>query len=220
MLKLHLAILWSGRVFLISALFCLMLLCIAMAFAGWLETPMDMHHAGWICLLLFVFSIVQIDLASSGNRAAIFVAMRQSDAFARGKFSIVFGLCAVFSALWCLMLAAVHDVWAESLWILLAMVVFSAIACHAMILNLEPNTVSLRPVQRHLLLLVVSGPWILPAWILGLLAGGAALEGHDGIMQLMALVVLGLVQYAIGALFRESQPNQTATAIKPEQHKP
>ena len=211
MIKLHFAILWSGRMLVAAALFCMLLLCVAMSFAGWLDSPPEIQNAGWICLLIFVFAVSQIEIASAGKRAIIFIAQRQFAQYLRGEFCAVMVLLAGFAALWNLGAACVTGLWLPGLWLFGTMVLFCAIAVHAMTANLEPYTVALRPAQRHLLSLVIAGPWVLPAWIVGLVAGGNIVAQQSCLMPFLALAVLGLVQFAMGALFKNTgcrQQNQ------------
>ena len=202
MLKLHFAILWSGRVRIAAALFCMLLLGVAMSFAGWLDSPAEIQNAGWICLLVFVFAMAQIEIAGAGRRAGIFIAQKQFEQYLYGEFCAVLVLSCGFAALWSLGAALVTGLWLQNLWLFLTKSLFCAIAVHAMIVNLEPYTVALRPSQRHLLSLVIAGPWVLPAWLVGLVAGDDIVSQQPCLIPVLALVVLGLVQFAMGALFR------------------
>ena len=218
MIKLHFAILWHGRMLIAASLFCMLLLCVAMSFAGWLDSPMGIQHAGWICLLIFIFAVTQTALYRAGRRSVIFIAQKQFDAYIRGELCAVVVLLSGFAALWNLIAAVVTGLWMACLMNFVVMGLFCAIASHAAIANLEPHTVALIPSQRHLLLLVMSGPWILPAWILGLLAGNGFMAQQPDLMPVLLLLVLGLVQYVIGALFRRNLADFKAHPDEPHQN--
>ena len=191
----------------------MLLLCIAMSFAGWLDSPLEIQNAGWICLLIFVFAISQIEIAGAGRRAKIFIAQRQFAQYLRGEFCAVMALSVGFAALWNLLTACVTGLWVTNLLVFLTMALFCAIAVHAMTANLEPYTVALKPSQRHLLSLVIAGPWVLPAWIVGLVAGEDIVMQQPCLMSILAMIVLGLVQFALGALFG----NQNTCSVQQDQ---
>ena len=218
MIKLHFAILYHGRMLIVAALFCILLLCVAMSFAGWFESPMDIQHAGWICLLIFIFSVTQIAHFSAGRRSAVFIAHKQFDAYLRGELCAVVVLLSGFAAIWNLVAALATGLWTACLLNFAVMVLFCVIASHAAIANLEPHTVALKPSQRHLLMLVMSGPWILPAWILGLMAGNDFISQQFDLIPVLSLVVLGLVQYALGALFRNHSADFQNQPTDPQQN--
>ena len=220
MIKLHFAILWAGRMQMLAMMFCILMLCIAMSFAGWLGTLADFQNAGWICLLVFLTATIQVEMHHEGKRMAVFIAQKKLHRYLAGKFWAILSITVGFAALWSTLLACIFGIGFHVLMQMLAMSLFCVIACHAMIVDLDPQIATLKSSQRHLLMLVIPVPWILPAWLLGLFACGSMHSDQWQLLPILALTALGLVQFALGSLFRVRTPNGIKKNADPQQNQP
>ena len=195
LLQIHFATILGRAVDFAILAFVLVLLFTAMSFAGWMDAPRDGMHCVWMGMLLCHYAVLMVFVDADGGRGAFFLARRRlrawcwTQAFAHWLVSLVYIAVALVAVAvgW-----GVGDGFFAQAGIL---VLFSFVFAQAAYTTLQPSFLAFSLSKRKALLLVISAPWTLTAWILGLAACDAATVADP--VPAGALVALALAQTAV-----------------------
>ena len=195
MIACHWAMLHARRTLLGVMAFVLLLVCLAMGYAGMFDTMAALVSSGWILMLVVCYGLLYLFIADDSGRDAYFKAL--------GLYR-----------LWCWTQAVVHFFIMLPLIILLGiilffavgagglgmagmMLLFEAVFAEATMVSLQPRFVGLSKSKKLALMGVISSPWILTAWLLGLFATKSLLYGDSVWAFVIGLAMLGGIQTAL-----------------------
>ena len=195
MIACHWAMLHARRTLLGVMAFVLLLVCLAMGYAGMFDTMAALVSSGWILMLVVCYGLLYLFIADDSGRDAYFKAL--------GLYR-----------LWCWTQAVVHFFIMLPLIILLGiilffavgagglgmagmMLLFEAVFAEATMVSLQPRFVGLSKSKKLALMGVISSPWILTAWLLGLFATKSLLYGDSVWAFVSGLAMLGGIQTAL-----------------------
>ncbi|MBQ9396184.1 MAG: hypothetical protein IJU23_11825 [Proteobacteria bacterium] len=171
--------------------FLLVMLGLALSFAGWLDDVSNTIYSGWCLLLIWNYIGIYLLAANDRGRCDTFYAIGKIRPWCLSEMIVHIGFSFVFIALWSLLLAT----WDLSIGALLvhdtAMLVFSIVSAQAVFVSLQPRIFSLPESRRMALYAVISAPWNLTAWILGLFASKSLISGSSPWPFVIATALLG-----------------------------
>lgn len=201
-IALHLTVLKERRSMACVGAFLLIMLGLALSFAGWLDDVGNTIYSGWCLLLIWNYIGIYLLAANDHGRCDVFYAIGKIKPWCLSEMLVHIAFCTAFIAVW-IVLLALHGLSAASLLIhALAMLVFSAVSAQAVFVSLQPRIFSLPENTRMALYAVVSAPWNLTAWILGLFASKSLVTDSTPWPFIIATALLGGFQFVTGTLFK------------------
>lgn len=203
MLKCHLAVLWSRKVFWAIGSFIFLMLCVAMAFAGWFESIHDMTHAGWVLFLLWNYAVLFLLVAHDHGKSEFFLAMGMEKDWCRAEIVLHICFSVLFALIWAVLIGISHGFSCELFQMTGCMGLFSVVFAQAALGNLQTRIIGLVPAKKMALFAVVSAPWALTAWIIGLLVSNKIFQNDNPELFILLLLLLGIFQIILGLLFRD-----------------
>lgn len=202
MLVLHLTSLWSGKQFLAVSAFVFVMLCVAMSYAGWFDSIANSVHAGWILILLWNYMGMGAVAYKDNGKSEFFLAIGRIQKWCFAAIIAHFLLSLCFIAVWCVGLGILYE-WCVLLSTTgIGMVLFSLVFALSALGNLWIKLIGQKPAIKLAIMTVVSAPWALAAWILGLFASQQALRGESAQMYLLMLGLFGIIQSILFVLSR------------------
>ena len=201
MLACHLAMLHARRSLLGVMAFTLLLMGIAAHYAGGFDSAAACISTGWIGLLIVSYGLLYLLFADNSGRDAYFKALGRYRAW-----------CWAQAAAHCLAIFPAIIVWVCILYgymgisgieIIGIQLLFEAVFSQATFVSLQPRFAGLSNAKRFALMGVISGPWILTAWMLGIFASYAILYDQNAVFFILGLMLLGAVQTGMGCALNE-----------------
>lgn len=190
----QMAVLWSHRLSWATLGFVCILLWTASSLMHPEPSPADLMHTSWTNFLLYFVATAMIFIVGTRKKYAFFVGMKCTRAFHRAQIAAHLVSCLPVILLHACA-TALHSL-SQATWNALAMALFALVGAQAIFGNLQPHLKGLDEPRQYALTLVVSGPWVLTAWLMGLL--GADFTAPNAHLFLCGLGVLGLLQYSAG----------------------
>lgn len=186
LVKMHLATLWARRGSLFIAGFVFGLLLIALAFGGWLDDQGSALTASWLSLALYAYGAFALVAGENKRRLAFFVARAESGAFLQAQGLAVLLSFLPFFLIWGLVFVQFSDpmgfpwaaVAAQCLFVLVFLQAMQGIYRMLGLLKIGP-----------MVYVLISGPWLLVAWLIGLYASTPHADTSFALLALGALAV-------------------------------
>ena len=190
----HLAMLHARRMLLGVMAFVLLLVCLAMGYAGWFETIAELVSSGWILMLMVCYGLLYLFMADDSGRDAYFKGIGLYRRWCWTQAVVHFFVMVPLIVLWGIVLAVV---WGTGGWGMAGMMLlFEAVFAQATMVSLQPRFVGLSKSKQLALMGVISGPWILTAWLLGVFGSKSLLYGDSIWAFVVGLALLGGIQTA------------------------
>ncbi len=202
MLSLILASLWNRKSTISVTIFAAVLLSIAMAWNGWLSTPRDLMHAGWILLLILAYAFLFLIMTSDRGLSAFFVGLNQWRSWCIGQIIAHLICMTAFAILWTCVYFILFGFDFFALIQAGIMMLFSAIFAQATFDTLQKRLFHLSNDKKYALMAVISGPWVLISWILCMIASEKLLSGFSCLLPVLALILLGISQTALSIMYQ------------------
>lgn len=170
LIRLQFALLWAARGTWAVIAFVLLLAVTALGFGGWLQTSSHLLFTGWLVLLLHAVAMFVLMASQNDAKYEYFIGLNQARAFQKAQ-TVVF-ICSQIPvvSLWGLIFGTMTKTWLDMGYICIVMILFCTICAEAVFGNLQMHLQTVPKSRRLALLLVVAGPWVLTAWILGWIA--------------------------------------------------
>lgn len=197
LLSLNMRLLWSRRSSWCVAFFVFGLLVTCMGFAGWLSEIHHATHAAWLCLIVLGYAMFFLETSDDQPRLEWFEVRSLGGAYLMAKGVVMAWMGMPIIAFWStiqallgLELRTVLCV-AVTAWLFLVVFLATVLLTHRLMSRFH-----LVPMVQ----ILISGPWVLVAWLLGLGATEAWLEGASGVWAWVGLLAMVALQWA-GAWF-------------------
>ena len=174
LIKLQLATLYSQRFTFAVAAFCDFILILAMAFAGWLDSAQNALYAVWIQIGLCICTTACLLTSGEKRRSELFLAQNRLSSYLHAEWTVFTAACSLFAFLWMIYIFISFLTLSETIYIFCMMFLVILISGHAILCNLQPLILHLPDSKRIALQLLTSGPWIIPAWLLGIIASSSS----------------------------------------------
>lgn len=202
LIVLQFALLWASRAIWGVVAFVLLLLLTALGIAGWLQTAEQILIVGWLSLLLHATAMFGVMALQNYSKYDYFLALKQAEAFQRAQCLVHVCSQVPLILVWGLTFGTMTQAWICSGCICLVMFLFCTVSAQAVFGNLLPRLRSCTVSRNLALLLVVAGPWILTAWILGMTSANLMMiqtaSFFDIGLPVGGLLGLGIFQWWIG----------------------
>ena len=170
LIRLQFALLWAARGTWAVIAFTLLLVITAMGFGGWVQNPSHILFTGWIALLLHAVAMFVLMVSQNEAKYEYFVGLNQARAFQKAQTAVFICSQIPIILIWGLVFGIMTDTWLNMGYICIVMILFCTICAEAVFGNLQTHLQTVPKCRRLALLLVVAGPWVLTAWILGWIA--------------------------------------------------
>lgn len=199
-IALHLTVLKERRSMLCVGGFLLAMLALALSFAGWFDDIPNTIYSGWCLLLIWNYIGIYLLAANDQGRCDTFRAIGKLKPWCLSEMFVHIGFSAIFIAFMTILLSLQNlTIWAVITHVI-AMFTFSAVSAQAVFVNLQPKLSSLPEAKRMALYAVISAPWNLTAWILGLFASKSSIFGTNAWWFTAAAALLGIFQFLMGMI--------------------
>lgn len=195
MILLHLASLRSGKHFIAVCAFLLLMICVAMAYAGWFDSSTDIMHSGWFLLLIWQYASMCAIINHDNGTSEFFLALGKIQKWSWAAILVHFIVSSLFVAVWTI-LTSMMDTFNPV--ISAAMLLFCAVFSPSTLGNL--NTKLIGQSKKLAIITVISAPWTLTSWILGLYASNQAMNGESYCLFLLAISLIALFQIVLTLL--------------------
>lgn len=197
LLDLNTRLLWSRRSSWCVAFFVFGLLVTCMGFAGWLSDIHHATHAAWLCLIIFGYATFFLETSDDQPRLEWFEVRSLGGIYLATKGLVIAWMGVPIIAFWAVIqvllgleLRTVLYI-AATAWLFLVVFLATVLLTHRLMARFH-----LAPMVQ----ILISGPWVLVAWLLGLGATEAWLEGASGVWGWIGLLAMVALQ-AAGAWF-------------------
>ena len=192
LLACQLAMIHARRTLLGVMAFVLVLLGIAIHYAGWFDSAVYLMGAGWVLMLVICYGLLYLFIADDSGRDAYFKALGLYRKWCWSQAAAHFLLLLPLIIIWGFILflaCGPYGVVVAGIQLL-----FEAVFAQATMVALQPRFVGVMKSKKLALMGVISGPWILTAWLLGLFASKAMLYGDSVSAFVVGLAILGVIQ--------------------------
>ena len=209
MINLQIAALYARRLGFGVACLGFVVVTAAMAGAGWLDTLHGQMYAGWIEVAAWMLIELSLLAAGENQRGQMLAALGKLREYLYA--GMVAMMCAVLPLIifWSTVIGVNGAGLRGALVMGLTMGIFCLITGQAIQGNLMPRTVHLVESQKVALILVMGIPWIVPAWMLGILTTGMVLgQGEEWWRPLIGMALLGIMQGAVGLISQGNDAQQ------------
>lgn len=192
MLLCHFAMIYARRMLLGVMAFVLILVGIAMHYAGWFETALSGVNAGWIAMLMVCYGMLYLMYADRSGRDVYFKALGLYRRWCWSEAAVHFLVLLPLMLLWGGWLCV--ELGPGGLAVAGVMMLFEAVFVQATFVSLQSRFVGLSDGKKLALMGVVSGPWVLTAWMMGMFASQALVYGQSPTAFVAGLFLLGILQ--------------------------
>ena len=196
----QMATIWSQRMSIAVSVFGTVLALIVMSFSGWLDNTYDILHTCWVLLIIWLFVAQSLLIRGEKNRGDLFYSLGRITEYCRAEWLALFVSLMPMALICSGIVSLCHNSLTTWLYQFLMMAMVIIVSSHAMSCNLLPKLIQLPYSKRIALMIVISGPWIIPAWLLGMTGGEAILNGGSFLYPLLGILGLLVFQMILGLL--------------------
>lgn len=219
MLTLQFAVLWSRRMDCLVGLFGFAMFCIAVSFSGELDTPHGWINTGWLGILITDYAQMLLLVHAGRDRCDFFQAQNRLTQWCVAQAAVCTLTSALLIALWNLIGIMRFQNDACFLQMIGIMTLFTLVFSLTTFTMLQPRILRFSSHKKLALLFVISLPWILTAYLLGIHATHAIQIDASPFLPLTALVLLASVLFCLCATFFYTQARANPTEDKQDQLK-
>lgn len=199
---LQFAILWASRGIWAVIAFIMLLMLTALGFGGWLETPAHIQFAGWMLVLIHAAAMLVMMVAQNDKKYAYFAALKQAQPFQYAQMLVFTCSQVPVILIWTIGFGLISGAWRCAGGTGAVMLLFCYVCAQAIFGNLQKHLFLLSLSRRIALLIVVAGPWLVTAWILGMTSANYMMMPQKSLFEcflpVLGLIGLGFFQWLLG----------------------
>lgn len=189
----QLSILWANRGSLCVVLFLWIVFLTTLSLSGFLRSVSDNIIAEWLGLFILFMAMIMIFFVGSRKRFRFFLSLGCEKSWVRAQwFAINMALLPFIVLCFFIDCFAVGGI--QSLVIASLRLLFTSFGAQIVFGGLQKKISPLKPSVQYGILLVLSAPWLLMMYLLGIGCSLSLLNGENILLPVLGMIALGLCQ--------------------------